>query len=62
MLGALGRSRLSSNLNQLAKAVHSGSLPVTPETKQAILDACAAVQSMSGELIKALGLPPEAKK
>lgn len=58
VLGALGRSRLSNNLNQLAKAVHSGSLPVTPETEQAILDACAAVKGMSGELVKALGLPP----
>lgn len=61
VLGALGRSRLSSNLNQLAKAVHSGSLPVTPETEQAILDACAAVKGMSGELVKALGLPPDGK-
>lgn len=59
VLGALGRSRLSSNLNQLAKAVHSGSLPVTPETEQAILEACSAVQNMSAELVKALGLPPE---
>ena len=62
VLGALGRTRLSSNLNQLAKAVHSGSLPVTPETEQAILAACAAVQNMSGELVKALGLPPEGGK
>ena len=62
VLGALGRSRLSNNLNQLAKAVHSGSLPVTPETEQAILAACAAVQNMSGELVKALGLPPDDKK
>lgn len=70
VLGALGRSRLSSNLNQLAKAVHSGSLPITPETEKAILEACAAIQSMNGELVKALGihadienvLPPEAEK
>lgn len=62
VLGALGRSRLSSNLNQLAKAVHSGSLPVTPETEKAILEACSAVQTMSDELVKALGLPPEAEK
>ncbi|MFN7114461.1 MAG: hypothetical protein ACK4PK_08915 [Alphaproteobacteria bacterium] len=62
VLGALGRSRLSSNLNQLAKAVHSGSLPITPETEKAILEACAAIQSMNGELVKALGLPPEVEK
>lgn len=56
VLAALGRSRLSNNLNQLAKAVHSGSLPVTSETEQAILKACSDVQAMSGELVKALGL------
>ena len=62
VLGALGRSRLSSNLNQLARAVHSGSLPVTPETEQAILNACAQINAMSAELVKALGLPEEDKK
>jgi hypothetical protein len=70
VLGALGRSRLSSNLNQLAKAAHSGSLPITPETEKAILAACAAINVMSNNLIQALGihadtrniLPPEARK
>lgn len=61
VLGALGRSRLGSNLNQLAKAVHSGSLPVTPETEMAILEACAAVKDMRQELVNALGLSPEIK-
>ncbi|MDI1226190.1 MAG: hypothetical protein PSY14_00700 [bacterium] len=59
VLAALGRSRLSSNLNQLAKAVHSGSLPVTPETEKAILEACASVQVMSSQLVNALGLPDD---
>jgi hypothetical protein len=59
VLGALGRSRLGSNLNQLAKAVHSGSLPVTSETEKAILEACAAVKDMRQELVNALGLPPD---
>ena len=31
VLAALGQSRLSNNLNQLAKAVNTGSLPVTPD-------------------------------
>lgn len=62
VLGALGRSRLSSNLNQLAKAAHSGSLLITPETEKAILEACLAVKDMSHQLVNALGLPPEAKK
>ncbi|MGF1623944.1 MAG: plasmid mobilization relaxosome protein MobC [Alphaproteobacteria bacterium] len=35
MLGELGRSRIANNLNQLARAANSGSLPVTPETVQA---------------------------
>src|SRR6056297_399783 len=30
VLGAFGSSRLSSNLNQLARASNTGSLPVTP--------------------------------
>jgi len=59
VLAALGRSRLSSNLNQLAKAVHSGSLPVTPETEKAILDAVKEVHDMSSQLVKALGLPDD---
>jgi len=39
VLGALGDSRLSSNLNQLAKAVNTGSLPVTPETEADLVEA-----------------------
>mgnify|MGYP001317263967 CR=1 FL=1 len=59
VLAALGNSRLSSNLNQLAKAVHSGSLAVTPETEAAILAACATVQQMGGQLVQALGMPED---
>jgi hypothetical protein len=57
VLDKLGRSRISSNLNQLAKAVHSGSLPVSPETEKALIDACFAVQKMGKDLSKSLGLP-----
>ncbi len=39
VLGALGASRLSSNLNQLAKAVNTGSLPVSPETESDLVKA-----------------------
>lgn len=42
VLGALGGSRLSQNLNQLARAVNTGSLPVTPETERDLSEACAA--------------------
>ncbi|MDX3973485.1 hypothetical protein [Shinella sp.] len=57
VLALLGQSRLSSNLNQLAKAVHIGALPVTPETESDIVAACAAVSAMRGDLLAALGLP-----
>jgi hypothetical protein len=56
VLGELGRAKLSNNLNQLAKAVNIGSLPVTPETEKAIQDACLDVQWMRARLIEALGL------
>lgn len=55
LLGALGKGRLSSNLNQLAKAVHSGSLPLNQETEKAILTACADVAEIRALVIKALG-------
>ena len=58
VLGVLGQSRLASNLNQLAKAVHSGSLPVTPETEADIRQACRDVADMRAELLKALGKTP----
>lgn len=61
LLAELGRSRLSANLNQLAKAAHSGALPVTPEVHQAILDASRDIRAMSDLLVQALGLP-EGKK
>lgn len=58
LLGFLGSSRLSSNLNQLAKAVHTGSLPVTPETEHDLKTACADVAEMRGLLLRALGKQP----
>lgn len=56
VLAALGQSRLSSNLNQLAKAVNIGALPVTPETEAEITDTCRAVSVMRSDLVRALGL------
>jgi hypothetical protein len=55
VLGALGASRLSSNLNQLAKAVHMGSLPVTPETEAELIEACREIQEIRVDLLRALG-------
>ncbi len=56
MLGSLGKSRLASNLNQIAKAANIGALPVTPELEQELHEACAAVLNMRQELISALGV------
>ena len=58
VLGALGASKLSSNLNQLARSANSGSLPVTAETEQSIQDACNAVLELRDELMRALGTAP----
>lgn len=56
MLGELGKSRLSSNLNQIAKAANVGALPVTPQLERKLLEACAAVQHMRSALISAIGI------
>lgn len=55
VLGALGVSRLSSNLNQIARAAHIGALPVTPELEEELRDACAQIRGMRSDLLKALG-------
>jgi hypothetical protein len=53
-LGALGKSRLSQNVNHLAKAVNMGALPVTPETEAELRQACADIAIMRKELMRAL--------
>lgn len=59
VLAELGATRIASNLNQLAKAANSGSLPVTEETEQEIKEACKTVQWMRDRLVAALGLYQE---
>ena len=56
LLGLLGQSRLANNVNQLAKAANTGSLPVTPDTEAALLMAVAEVSHMRQLLIQALDL------
>ena len=56
VLGELGKAKLANNLNQLAKAANLGSLPVGPETEQAIAEACQEVRRMRETLMVALGL------
>lgn len=58
-LALLGQSRLSSNLNQLAHAANTGSLPITPETEAFLRRALSDVQAMRCLLITALGLKTE---
>ena len=55
VMGALGATRLSANLNQLAKAVNTGSLPVTPETEAELQEACRKIADMRADLLRALG-------
>jgi hypothetical protein len=59
VLAALGQSRLSNNLNQLAYAVNTGSLPVTPETEADLRHACEAVVQLRDDLMRALGASPD---
>ncbi len=61
VLGALGRSRIANNLNQLAKAVHMGALPVTPETEADLQEACAHIRQIRDMVMYALGLKPEGR-
>jgi hypothetical protein len=56
LLAALGQSRLSSNLNQLARAANIGVLDVSPEVEQQLEYAYRAVLAMREALFTALGL------
>lgn len=58
LLGALGQSRIASNINQLAKAANSGSLPVNHDVLNSLKEAVTAIYWMRDTLIKALRLKP----
>jgi len=55
----LGKSRISQNINQLAKAANSGSLPLNHEVIEELNDACKAINWLRDTLIKAIGLKPQ---
>lgn len=57
-LSLLGQSRLSSNMNQIAKAVHLGTLPVGADLEAELAAACADIREMRDALIAALGPVP----
>lgn len=56
LLAALGHSGIASSLRDLASAVRSGSLPVSQEVEQAILESCAKVNRACEALIRKTGL------
>ncbi len=58
-LALLGRSQVTGNLAEMAQAVRSGSLPLTPETEAELLAALHGVHDMRRLLLLALGLKPE---
>lgn len=55
LFGLLGRTKLANNINQMAKAAHSGKLVVTPEVKLSLLNATADIAQMKRLLLSALG-------
>lgn len=57
-LAFLGRSSLAISLSQIAHAVESGSLPVTPETEAELMAALHEVFKIRRLLMQALGLKP----
>ena len=59
LLGALGKSRIASNINQLAKAANSGSLPISKEIINALNESVSAIKWMRETLIKGMGIKPQ---
>jgi len=56
LMGLLGRSRISQNINQLAKAANTGSLPLNADVYRSLMEACGAVREMRSLLMTGLGL------
>ena len=56
VLALLGKSHIANNINQLAKAANTGSLPVNIETERALTEAANDVARMRKMLIEALDL------
>ncbi len=55
-IALLGQSRIASNLNQLARAAHTGTLPVDGSMEIDLHEAVQAVADIRALLISALGL------
>ncbi len=59
LLGTIGKSRIAANINQLAKAANSGSLPVSEDVSKSIMEACQAIFWIRDTLINAMGMKPQ---
>ena len=59
MLARLGQSRLSQNMNQLAKLANSGALGVDEDITRDLHRACSDLRDMRRVLIEALNVEPE---
>jgi NAD-dependent DNA ligase len=57
-LAALGASRIPSNLNQIAKAINTGTLVISPDFEKQVIEGCAFIREMRNFLIKQQGLKP----
>ena len=56
LLAAFGQSRIANNINQLARAANSGSLPVNIDVLKALNEASQSVRWIRDTLTRALGL------
>ncbi len=56
LLRWLGKSDIAANIRELAEAVRSGSLPVSPEISTKLDKACQDILSIKSMLMKALGI------
>ena len=56
-MAMLGSSRLSQNMNQLAKATHTGNLPLPDQVARELERGCADIRAIREMLMRALGIP-----
>lgn len=56
LLAMLGQSRISQNLNQIAKLAHLGALPVDEELTADLQEACSQISSIRQTLMSALNM------
>lgn len=61
VLGLLGHSRIASNLNQIARGLHTGTLPLDDELARDLREAVDYVAAIRRALIEALNLSPGAE-